>query len=72
MVATANQGSLIDRMIRAAKLDPQVYEEVEHDQSATSQAMTVVVLGAVAAASSSVRLGHYRRQSFVPYACILR
>ncbi len=49
MVATANQGSMIDRMIRAAKLDPQVYEEVEHDQSATSQAMTVVVLGAVAA-----------------------
>jgi hypothetical protein len=36
-------------MIRAAKLEPQVYEEVEHDQSATGQALLVVVLGAVAA-----------------------
>jgi membrane protein implicated in regulation of membrane protease activity len=49
MVTTTGQGSMIDRMIRAAKLDPQVYEEVEHDQSATSQAMMVVVLGVIAA-----------------------
>ncbi len=43
------QSSLIGRMIRAAMLDEQLYEEVEHDQSATRQAMLVVVLGAVAA-----------------------
>jgi hypothetical protein len=49
MVETTAQASMIDRMIRAARLDPQVYEEVEHDQSATGQAMLVVVLGAVAA-----------------------
>ncbi len=43
------ESSLVDRMIRAAMLDEQLYEEVEHDQSATRQAMLVVVLGAAAA-----------------------
>ncbi len=32
--------SLQDRMIRAAKLDVQLYEEVEADQGAMAQAMT--------------------------------
>ena len=49
MVQATGQASIVERMIRAAKLDPQVYEEVEHDQSATSQALLVVVLGALAA-----------------------
>jgi len=49
MVEAAGQASIIDRMIRAARLERQVYEEVEHDQSATRQAMLVVVLGAIAA-----------------------
>ncbi len=49
MVEATGQASIVDRMIRAAKLEPQVYEEVEHDQSATGQALLVVVLGAVAA-----------------------
>lgn len=48
MLEATGQQSIIDRMIRAAKLDPQLYEEVEHDRSATSQAMLVVVLGAIA------------------------
>ncbi len=43
------KSSLVDRMIRAAMLDANLYEEVEHDQSATRQAMLVVVLGSVAA-----------------------
>jgi hypothetical protein len=38
-----------DRMIRAAKLDVKLYEEVEADQGAMREAMTVVVLSAVAA-----------------------
>ncbi len=46
---TTQQRSFIDRMIGAAKLDPQVYEEVEHDESATMQALLIVVLGAIAA-----------------------
>lgn len=38
----------VDRMIRAAKLDVHVYEEVEADKNAMSQAMTVVVLSSLA------------------------
>ncbi len=38
----------IDRMLRAAKLDPNVYEEVEADKSAMGQAMAVVVLSSLA------------------------
>jgi len=41
--------SIQDRMIRAAKLDAELYEEVEADQGAMGQAVTVVVLSAVAA-----------------------
>ena len=49
MIEATRQASIIDRMIRAARLEPQLYEEVEHDQSATGQALLVVVLGAIAA-----------------------
>ena len=41
--------NLIDRMLRAARLDVEVYEEVEADTRATGQAMLVVVLSSVAA-----------------------
>lgn len=44
---------LTDRMIRAAKLDPQLYEEVEADTSALGQATMVVVLSSVAAGIGS-------------------
>jgi hypothetical protein len=49
MIEATSQASIIDRMIRAARLEPQLYEEVEHDQSATGQAILVVVIGAIAA-----------------------
>ena len=49
MIEATRQASIIDRMIRAARLEPQLYEEVEHDRSATSQALLVVVLGSIAA-----------------------
>lgn len=38
----------IDRMIRAAKLDPELYEEVEADKSTMSQAMLVVMFSSLA------------------------
>lgn len=41
--------SFADRMIRAAKLDVSLYEEVEADKSAMGQATGVVVLSSVAA-----------------------
>lgn len=43
-----------DRMLRAAKLDANLYEEVEADKSAMKQAMGVVVLSSVAAGIGSV------------------
>jgi len=46
-----------DRMFRAAKLDVRLYEEVEADRDATVQAMTVVVLAAVAAGIGSLGSG---------------
>lgn len=46
-----------DRMIRAAKLDAQLYEEVEADQGAMREAMTVVVLSAVAAGIGNLAQG---------------
>ena len=39
---------MFQRMIGAAKLRPETYEEVEADSSATLQAMSVVVLVALA------------------------
>lgn len=41
--------SLIQRMIRAAKLDTNLYEEVEVDRKAMGQAMLVVVISSIAA-----------------------
>ena len=38
----------VDRMIRAAKLDVHIYEEVEADKNAMPQAMGVVVLSSLA------------------------
>ncbi|MAI78574.1 MAG: hypothetical protein CL917_06525 [Deltaproteobacteria bacterium] len=48
---------LQDRMIRAAKLDVQLYEEVEADRGAMRQAMTVVVLSAIAAGIGNIAAG---------------
>ena len=39
---------LINRMIRASKLDVHLYEEVEADKGALSQAMGVVALSSIA------------------------
>ncbi len=49
--------SMVDRMVRAAKLDAQLYEEVEADKGALGQAMGVVFLASVAADVGSGRLG---------------
>lgn len=49
---------LTDRMLRAAKLDVTLYEEVEKDQTAFSQAMLVVVISSVAAGLGAIgRIG---------------
>jgi len=46
-----------DRIIRAAKLDVNLYEEVEADKGAMRQAMGVVVLSSIAAGIGSIAMG---------------
>lgn len=46
-------GPIFQRMLRAAKVEPQLYEEVEADSGATQQAFLVVVLVALAAGIGS-------------------
>ena len=46
-----------EHMIRAAKLDAQLYEEVEADRGAMGQATAVVILAAVAAGIGSMGQG---------------
>ena len=45
------------RVFRAIKIDPELYEEVEHDKSATLQAAAVVVLSSLAAGVGAIHLG---------------
>jgi len=42
------------RMLQAAKLDGQVYEEVEADKNAMGQALAVVLLSSIAAGLGSL------------------
>ena len=46
-------GKLVDRMIRAAKLDVKLYEEVEADKTATRQALLVVLIYSICAGIGS-------------------
>jgi len=50
-------GNFISRIIRAAKLEAHLYEEVEADKNAMRQAMLVVVLSGVAAGLGNVAKG---------------
>ena len=47
--------SLTDRMLRAARLDATLYEEVEADPTTMRQAMTVVVLASIAGGIGSAQ-----------------
>src|SRR4051794_19018715 len=49
--------SFLQRLIGAAALDPAIYEEVEADSGALSQAMLVVVLASLSAGVGAVGLG---------------
>jgi hypothetical protein len=53
-----------ERILRAAKLDQRLYEEVENDKTSLSQATMVVVLSSAAAAVGGAR-GHLSIGSFV-------
>jgi hypothetical protein len=45
---TVASQSLFTKMVRAAKLDVNLYEEVEHDSSVNGQALTVVAISGLA------------------------
>ena len=49
--------TLMERAIGAAKLDPAIYEEVEHDPNAMGQAITIVVVVALAAGIGAATSG---------------
>ena len=51
------KSNFLNRIYRAIKIDPDLYEEVEHDKSATIQAAFVVVLSSLAAGVGAVHLG---------------
>ena len=51
------KSSFLKRIFRAIKIDPELYEEVEHDKSATLQAATVVILSSLAAGVGAISMG---------------
>jgi hypothetical protein len=53
MINVIGERSLPKRMFRAAKLDSNLYEEVEADTTANRQAFTVVVIGSLASGIGS-------------------
>ena len=53
-MASEGTHSMVDRMIRASRLDVHIFEEVEADTSATRQALSVVVLVALATGIASL------------------
>ncbi|MBN2063120.1 MAG: YIP1 family protein [Deltaproteobacteria bacterium] len=51
--------SLFDRMIRAAKLDISLYEEVEADKAALGQSMAVVLISSIAAGIGTITVSGF-------------
>lgn len=56
-MASETRNKLVDRMIGAARLNVETYEEVEADTSATRQALLVVAIVAVATGIGSIGSG---------------
>ena len=54
-----SKNSFKNRIIRATKLDSNLYEEVEADKSALGQAMTIVVLSSIAAGIGLYKTGGF-------------
>ena len=54
-----SKSSFQNRIIRAAKLDSNLYEEVEADKSALGQAMAIVVLSSIAAGIGLYKTGGF-------------
>ena len=61
--------SFLNRIYRAIKIDPDLYEEVEHDKSATIQAASVVVLSSLAAGEGAIHLHKHAGNGQVRLHC---
>ena len=53
-MASEGTHSMVERMVRASRLDVHIFEEVEADTSATRQALSVVALVALATGIASL------------------
>ncbi|MCA9831451.1 MAG: YIP1 family protein [Dehalococcoidia bacterium] len=63
--------SFTERVILAAKLDPGVYEEVEHDTGATGQALLVVLLSSIASGVGVLALGPLAIPAFALFSLVI-
>ena len=71
LTVSSSSSGFVDRMIRAAKVDSDLYEEVEHDQSATGQAAIVVVGTSIAAGIGSAFSGSAASIIVLPIVAIV-
>lgn len=63
MALAQTSGSLTDRIVRALRADPNLFEEVEADTNATTQALIVVVLSAVSSGLGLAIAGALRNEA---------
>ena len=71
LTVSASGSGFVDRVIRAAKVDSDLFVEVEHDQSATGQAAIVVVGTSIAAGIGSAFTGSAASIIVLPIAAIV-
>lgn len=71
MNVSSSSSGIVNRMIRAAKGDSELYEEVEHDQSATGQAAIVVIGTSIAAGIGSAFTGSAASIIVLPIVAIV-
>ncbi len=64
-------GQFVDRMIRAVQLDVNLYEEVEADKGAMTQAIGVVVLSSLAAGIGTMSQGGIGRLALGAVAALI-
>jgi hypothetical protein len=70
MATTTARNTLLQRLIGAAALDAAIYEEVEADPTATSQAFLVVALSSAAAGIGARGLGEVTVGSMVFFSAV--
>jgi hypothetical protein len=70
MVTGLRPGRFLSRVVRAAKLDPRLYEEVEADHGATPSAIVVVTASSLAAGVGARGFGAERPEDVLFFALL--